>query len=254
VLCFRVVKVAVILEGSVDHATCQQPLDTGSWFGNLVLPRFADANKRCISPKFWDPPTPAFDSSGRTLSAVTNNAFTQPRPTVEAAQGREQLRRSALRHQYFFSAFTWEEFEMNRIVLSTVAVLVAVVGFAMVGEDQQANAGLFGRKCCKPACCEPAAPVCCEPVCGGKKHCGGLFARLRAKKCCKPACCEPAPSCCEPAPTCCEPAPACGCEAAAPACGCEAAAPCGCDAAPAAAAPAPEAAPAAPEAPAAPAA
>ena len=58
---------------------------------------------------------------------------------------------------------------MNRIVLSTVAVLVAVVGFAMVGEDQQANAGLFGRKCCKPACCEPAAPVCCEPACGGKK-------------------------------------------------------------------------------------
>jgi hypothetical protein len=151
----------------------------------------------------------------------------------------------------FFSAFTWEEFEMNRIVLSTVAVLVAVVGFAMVGEDQQANAGLFGRKCCKPACCEPAAPVCCEPVCGGKKHCGGLFARLRAKKCCKPACCEPAPSCCEPAPTCCEPAPACGCEAE---CGCEAAPACGCEGAPAEAAPAPEAAPAAPEAPAAPAA
>ena len=44
---------------------------------------------------------------------------------------------------------------MNRIVLSTVAVLVALVGFAMVGEDQQATAGLFGRKCCKPACCEP---------------------------------------------------------------------------------------------------
>ena len=249
----------------MDRAACQRPLDTGSWLGNLVLPRFADANKRCIPPKFWDPPTPAFILRDECYQQSSNYAFTQPRPTVEAAQGREQLRRSALRHQYFFSAFTWEEFEMNRIVLSTVAVLVAVVGFAMVGEDQQANAGLFGRKCCKPACCEPAAPVCCEPVCGGKhkKHCGGLFSRLRAKKCCKPACCEPAPSCCEPAPTCCEAAPACGCEAApacgcdaAPACGCEAAAPCGCEgAAPAAeAAPAPEAAPAAPEAPAAPAA
>ena len=147
------------------------------------------------------------------LSTVTNNTFTQPRPTVEAAQGRA-ISTVSVASQYFFSAFTWEEFEMNRIVLSTVAVLVAVVGFAMVGEDQQANAGLFGRKCCKPACCEPA------------------------------------PSCCEPAPTCCEPAPACGCEAAAPACGCEAAAPCGCEAA----APAPEAAPAAPEVPAAPAA
>ncbi|MBA4107294.1 MAG: hypothetical protein C0485_16230 [Pirellula sp.] len=148
----------------------------------------------------------------------------------------------------FFSAFTWEDFEMNRIVLSTVAVLVAVVGFAMVGEDQQANAGLFGRKCCKPACCEPAAPVCCEPACGGKKHCGGLFARLRAKKCHKADCCEPAPSCCEPAPApCCEAAPACGCEAAPADCGCEAAAPCGCEAAPAAA-PAPEAAPEAPAA------
>jgi len=33
---------------------------------------------------------------------------------------------------------------MNRIVVSTVAMLVAVVGFAMVGEDQEANAGLFG--------------------------------------------------------------------------------------------------------------
>ena len=50
---------------------------------------------------------------------------------------------------------------MNRIVVSTVAMLVAVVGFAMVGEDQEASAGLFGNKCCKPACCEPAAPACC---------------------------------------------------------------------------------------------
>ena len=45
---------------------------------------------------------------------------------------------------------------MNRVVVSTVAVLVALVGFAMMGEDQEAAAGLFGRKCCKPACCEPS--------------------------------------------------------------------------------------------------
>ena len=103
--------------------------------------------------------------------------------------------------------------KMNRIVLSTVAVLVALVGFAMMGEDQEATAGLFGRKCCKPACCEPE-PTCCEPVCGGKhKKCGGLFARMKARKCCKPSCCEPVDCC--PEPTCCE-APACE-----PACGCD---------------------------------
>jgi hypothetical protein len=33
-----------------------------------------------------------------------------------------------------FPRFSWEEFHMNRIVLSTVAVLVAMVGFAMMGE------------------------------------------------------------------------------------------------------------------------
>src|SRR5215204_6390343 len=123
---------------------------------------------------------------------------------------------------------------MNRIVLWTVAMLVAVVGFAMMGEDQEATAGLFNRKggCCAPACCEPA-PTCCEPACGGRKH-KGLFGRKRDRGCCKPDCCEPV-SCC-PQPTCCAPEPSCGCAAeqscgceAAPSCGCEAAAPCGCD-------------------------
>src|SRR5687768_15097863 len=116
---------------------------------------------------------------------------------------------------------------MNRIVLWTVAMLVAVVGFAMMGEDQEATAGLFGRKgCCAPACCEPA-PVCCEPVCGGKKHkCGGLFSRMRARKCHKADCCEPV-TCCQPEPTCCAPQQSCGCEA--QACGCESS--CGCEAA-----------------------
>lgn len=125
---------------------------------------------------------------------------------------------------------------MNRIVLSTVAVLVAMVGFAMMGEEQEATAGLFGRKCCcRPACCEPAA---CH--CGHKHKCGGLFARMRARKC---RCACAAPSCCAPAPSCCDPCHShmsCGCE---PSCGCEsscggcggcgdcgyAAAPCGCE-------------------------
>ena len=130
--------------------------------------------------------------------------------------------------------------EMNRTVVLTIAALAVAVGFAMCGEDQEAQAGLFGkRKCCKPACCEPAPePTCCETKCGGRQ---GLFARLKARKCKKADCCEPEPCCCEPAsccepapccapePSCCDPAP-CGCEAAAP-CGCEAAAPCGCEAA-----------------------
>ena len=179
-------------------------------------------------------------------------------------RGLEDMRRSQLR-KLRCSLSRGRILKMNRIVLSTAAVLVALVGFAMMGQDQEATAGLFGRKCCKPACCEPE-PTCCEPApCSCKKP--GLFARMKAKKCCKPACCEPAP-CCAPEPTCCEApacAPSCGCEAApscgceaAPACGCGAAAPaCGCegavimDSAPAAA---PEAAPAAPEAPAPPAA
>jgi hypothetical protein len=32
---------------------------------------------------------------------------------------------------------------MKRIVVSTVAMLAAVVGYAMMGEQQAANAGLF---------------------------------------------------------------------------------------------------------------
>jgi hypothetical protein len=156
---------------------------------------------------------------------------------------------------------------MNRIVLSTVAVLVALVGFAMMGEDQEATAGLFGRKGCgAPACCEPAYNDCCEPVCGGRKHkCGGLFGRMRGRKChkadcCEPvSCCAPAPTCC-PEPTCCAPEQSCGCEAApscgceSQGCGCEAAAPCGCDGGQVisgdqgmSAPPAPEAAPEAPQ-------
>ena len=60
-----------------------------------------------------------------------------------------------------------------------------------------ANAGCFSgllKKCCKPACCEPApAPSCCEP----------------APAPCAPACAPaPAPVCCPaPKPVCCKPAP-----------------------------------------------
>jgi hypothetical protein len=188
--------------------------------------------------------------------------------TVEAAKGTEGSSTVNVRRAFLFPVTTWEEFEMNRIVLWTVAMLVAVVGFAMMGEDQEATAGLFGRKggCCAPACCEPA-PVCCEPVCGGRKHkhkCGGLFKRMRDRN----GCCEPV-TCCAPEPTCCAPQQSCGCEAQAcgcdTGCGCEAAAPCGCDGGMGYGAPqggqyqqggqapmAPEAAPEAPQAPQAP--
>lgn len=142
---------------------------------------------------------------------------------------------------------------MNRVVIWTAALMVAVVGFALMGEEK-AEAGLFGgRKCGKPACCEPA-PDPCE--CGGRE---GLFARMKARKAARKAdCCAPEPTCCPepvccpaPAPTCCpepepccsapapapccETAPACGCAAPAPEpCGCAAAPePCGCEAAPA---------------------
>ena len=69
----------------------------------------------------------------------------------------------------------------------------------MMGQDQEATAGLFGRKCSKPSCCEPE-PSCCEPAaCGGKHKCGGgLFARMKARKCHKASCCEPQSCCPEP--------------------------------------------------------
>lgn len=104
-----------------------------------------------------------------------------------------------------------EETLMNRVVILTVALLVAAVGFAVTGEEQEANAGLFNRKCCspEPSCCAP------EPRCHKNKHrCGGkregLFARLRARKCNQATCCAPEPTCCAPEPTCCAPAPSCG--------------------------------------------
>jgi len=129
-------------------------------------------------------------------------------------------------------------FNMNRIVLSTVAVLVAMVGFAMMGEEQEANAGLFGRKCCcKPSCAEDCGGGC---GCARKHKCGGLFSRMKARKCrcAERSCCAPEPSCCAPAEQSCGCEPSCGCESSCgcdsgcggdSGCGCEAAAPCGCE-------------------------
>lgn len=132
---------------------------------------------------------------------------------------------------------------MNHFVKFGAAILMAVVGIALVGEDSKVFAGrgcggcggrprLFGNKkggdCCAPApapACEPACAPACEPAptCGGKKR-TGLLARRKAKKCkgaAETCCPAPEPKCCEaPAPTCCPapaPAPTC-CATAAPAC------------------------------------
>jgi hypothetical protein len=76
VLNLRVLKVFVTLEGRVHHAVCQRLLDSGSWFGNLVLPKFADANKRCMPPKLWRLPTSVFHHlRANTVNRVTNESF-----------------------------------------------------------------------------------------------------------------------------------------------------------------------------------
>lgn len=159
---------------------------------------------------------------------------------------------------------------MNRKLMIGIAAFLAVVGIALTGADNQAQAGfgcgggLFAKhsdcggcggrvgllarihakkaSCAGPAevaCPAPAAPACPEPppTCGGSSDCGGcsggLFAHLRAKHAARKAARKARRSCCgEPAPEpCCEAAPAPCCEAAPAPC-CEAAAPsCGAPAA-----------------------
>jgi hypothetical protein len=119
---------------------------------------------------------------------------------------------------------------MNRTIVLTCVSLVAVVCFALSGDDQEASAGLFGNRCggrARAKCCEPApAPEKCD--CGGRQ---GLFARLKARRCKKAECSAPAPTChaeasaCAEAPAC---EPACG-EASGCTSGCESAAMTGCD-------------------------
>jgi len=156
---------------------------------------------------------------------------------------------------------------MNRKLMIGIAAFLAVVGIALTGADNQAQAGfgcgggLFAKhkcggcgghvgllarihakkaSCCGPVeaeCPAPAAPACPEPppTCGGSTcgGCsGGLFAHLRAKHAARKAARKARRSCCgEPAPEpCCAPAPA-ACEAAPAPC-CEAAEPsCGAPAA-----------------------
>lgn len=90
---------------------------------------------------------------------------------------------------------------MKRVMTWTIALIVVIAGFAVMG-DSQASAGLFDRnKCCKPAKCKKVR-------------------KCRKSKCCKPVACSPAP---------CEEAAPCGCEAPVEPCGCpEVAADCGC--------------------------
>ena len=104
VLCLRVIKVHSIVEECVDPAVCQRALDRRSWSGNLVLPKFADAKIGRSPPSLSDPPSRAPDLLASVLSKRVSHksCFTQPQPTVEAAQGREQLRRSMLRVSCFF--------------------------------------------------------------------------------------------------------------------------------------------------------
>lgn len=133
---------------------------------------------------------------------------------------------------------------MNRKLMLGIAAFLAIVGMALLGGDNQAEAGfggcggLFARGCdggghsagrrcggrlfnrgarCGGGCAGAVVPACapaadpCPPVCGGhaKKCGGGLFARLKAKHAARKAkrnCCgEPDP--CAPAP-CAAPAPA----------------------------------------------
>lgn len=121
---------------------------------------------------------------------------------------------------------------MNRSVVFGIAVLVAILGIALIDNGSQVNAGLFSRGGC-------AGRVDCDGGggdCGGRirhRHAhrchGGLLARLRARRCAgrdcggydcggapapdccpapAPACCPaPAPACCHVVPTCCAPAP-----------------------------------------------
>lgn len=106
---------------------------------------------------------------------------------------------------------------MNRFVVFGVAMFFAIVGIALLGAENKADAGqrccgcsgascggcggactgcscggLFARRCCgAQACCGPRA--CCGP-----KDCCGLFARMRccAQRCCARRCCGAPVTCC----------------------------------------------------------
>ncbi len=97
-------------------------------------------------------------------------------------------------------------FSMNRAFFAGIAILIAVVGFSMIGTDSQAVAG-HGCHGCSGCDCSSS----CD--CGGHRH--RRHRRCHGCDCAAASCCAPAPTC---APAC-EPAPACGaCEVAAPAC------------------------------------
>lgn len=88
-----------------------------------------------------------------------------------------------------------------------VFALAAVA--TMLFSGSAADAGLFAKMCCKPACCEPEP--CCpepEPCCAAPEP---ACCEPAPAPCCEPepVCCEPEPVCCEPEPVCCEPAPVC---------------------------------------------
>ena len=143
---------------------------------------------------------------------------------------------------------------MNRKLMFGISVFFAVLGLALVGEDNEAVAGrgCHGRvkrcrgydcasrcagrvKRCRGAsdCCGVPTPRCngrgshgcdggCDGgSCGGRKRCsGGLLARLRARKAARCRGCQGPSNCCGVPVTCCGPvAPAPCCEAApAPCC------------------------------------
>lgn len=72
---------------------------------------------------------------------------------------------------------------MNRIVLCGVALFFAIVGIALLGGEEKANAGLFGGSSCDGSDC--SGSDCCggrklfghHNRCSGRERChgGGLF-------------------------------------------------------------------------------
>ena len=141
---------------------------------------------------------------------------------------------------------------MNRTIFGGIAVFVVLLAVAVMGGQNDANAGwgcggcgglfsghhnrchggLIARIRARHAChsdCGGAPDCGGVSDCGGGCHGGGLFARLRARRCHGASTCcgvPTPPPCCEPAPEpCCEPAP-CGDCGAAP-CGDCGGSPCG---------------------------
>lgn len=107
---------------------------------------------------------------------------------------------------------------MNRFVVFGIAMFFAIVGIALLGADNKADAGQRCCGCAGASCagCDGgcygcaggcgglfARKRCCGcagyNACCGPKACCGLFARMRARKCCGcagyNACCQPV-SCC----------------------------------------------------------